>query len=53
MRFDVTERLGALPGDLFFKERVHDDRRRTGVFQALDHVQVIDQGRCAWHQRMR
>ncbi len=53
MRFDLMERLCALPGDLFLKERVHDDRRRACVLQTFHHVQVIDQWRCAWHQRMR
>ena len=53
MRFEVTESMRTLPADLFFEERVHDDRCRASVLQTFYHVQVIDQGRCAGHQRVR
>ena len=38
---------------LLLEQRVHDDRRRAGVFELPDGVQVVDQRRCAGHERMR
>ncbi len=39
-------------GDLLFEERVHDDGGGAGVFETADVVELVNQRRCAGHDRV-
>jgi hypothetical protein len=40
-------------GDLLLEDRVHDDRRSPAILQPPHGVEMIDERRCADHERVR
>ena len=52
MQLHVHERALLFAGDLLLEEGVHHDAGGTGVFEALDHAHVVNQGRGTGHQGM-
>ncbi len=53
MPLDGAVRRELLFLELLLEERAHDDRRRPGVFEALDRVEVISHRPCPWHEGIR
>ena len=53
MHLHVVDDAELLAGDLLLEERVHDDRRRAGVLEPADGVQVVRKWRRSRHEWVR